>query len=261
MDASTRSQLLALCEDFYTAQAMAFDASRGHHAWPGWKRLLESLTEMDRPLRVLDIGCGNARLARFLGDSGIDLDYTGVDANTALLESARDRLPAGLRERCRLTRHDFLVSEAPGTDLPAGPFDLVALMGVLHHVPGRDWRVALLRAAAQRVAPGGLLALATWQFADRERFARHRIDWSSLGPVRGRPIDETCLEAGDHLLRFGGDADAPPRFCHQVDDAEFESWPSALGLEPLASFRADGAEGNLNRYWILKRSSDSFEAS
>jgi len=257
MDAFTRSQLLALSDAFYCAHAEAFDASRGHHPWPGWPRLLDWLPPSDPakkpPLSVLDIGCGNARLARFLHDAGFALRYIGVDANEPLLSSARERGAADLGDRCELLLQNFLLSDRPGSELPSGPFDLIAVMGVLHHVPGRDWRLALLRAAAERLAPGGLLALATWQFANRERFRRRMLDWSTLGPVLDRPVDLDHLETGDRLLRFGDDRTAPPRYCHQVADPEFEGWPEELGLEPLADYRADGAEGDLNRYWILKR--------
>ena len=262
MDAFTRSQLLALSDAFYRAHAEAFDASRGHQAWPGWQRLLDWLPPIDSPatrpekssLRVLDIGCGNARLARFLHDAGLRIRYIGVDANEALLTSARARWATDLGDRCQLTLQNFLLSERPGSELPSGPFDLIALMGVLHHVPGRDWRLALLRAAAERLPHGGLLALAAWQFADRERFVRRMVDWSTPGRVLDKPIELEHLETGDRLLRFGNDEAAPPRYCHQVSDREFEAWPEELGLEPLADYRSDGAEGDLNRYWILRRS-------
>lgn len=260
MDIFTRSQLLALSEAFYRAHAKAFDASRGHQPWPGWQRLLESLPPVDaavdsreEQLDVLDIGCGNARLARFLHDAGFRLNYIGVDANEALLASARARLRPELSDRCRLELQDFLLPPHPGSGLPRGPFDLVAVMGVLHHVPGRDWRLALLRAAADRLARGGILALAAWQFADRERFVRRTVDWRTAELVLDQPIDPDRLEAGDRLLRFGDNDAMPPRYCHQVADLEFEGWPEELGLEPLADFHADGAEGNLNRYWILRR--------
>jgi len=260
MDPRTRSQLLALSDAFYRAHAVAFDVSRGHHAWPGWQRLLEWLptpdstrATADQRLTVLDIGCGNARLVPFLDNAGFGLAYTGVDANAALLLAARERLKERPGDDCQLIHQDFLACDLPGDRLPGGPFRLIAIMGVLHHVPGRDWRLRLLQAAALRLARGGILALATWQFADRARFARRRVAWSELGPVLGEEVDVGCLEDGDALLRFGDDPKRPPRYCHQVADAEFEAWPEQLGLESLAEYRSDGAQGDLNRYRVLVR--------
>lgn len=204
--------------------------------------------------RVLDIGCGNARFACFLDEAGLAFSYTGVDANAALLEAARRRLPPDLRPACRLIRQDFLAGASPGAALPAGPFELVVLMGVLHHVPGADWRLALLRAAAARLAPGGCLALAVWQFASEPRELRKRVAFEALGPVLGRPIDVAALEPGDALLRFGADPATPPRYCHAVSEAERTSWPGALGLVERAGFAADGPRGESNRYALLQRS-------
>lgn len=252
----TRRQLRALSRAFYDARAADFDASRADLPWPGWERVRAALPA--GPLRVLDVGCGNGRLARFLvtpddGREPAPLDYLGLDASAALVEAAERRQPPATRATCRFAVHDFLESEPPGDGLPAGPFELVALMGVLHHVPGRATRRGLLEACADRLAPDGLLALTVWQFADRPRFARRRLPWSSLGPVEGAPVDEADLEDGDQLLGFGEDPAAAPRYCHQVADAEIEDWPARLGLEPVADFRADGAEGDLNRYLLLRR--------
>lgn len=260
MHPRTRQQLLALSADFYQAHAAGFDASRGHQPWPGWARLLDFLPGAGTELSVLDVGCGNARLAPFLAESGFALRYVGVDANAPLLEAAHARLSPDRSGHVELIEQDFLGGSSPGEDLPTGPFDFVALFGVLHHVPGRDWRGALLRALAQRVAPGGVLALAAWQFSGRDRFERRRVDWADLDPVLGETIDVETLEVGDGLLRFGSNPALPPRYCHQVADTEFESFPSDLAragapMEVLADFRADGSEGDLNRYLVLRRPS------
>ena len=203
-------------------------------------------------------GCGNARLASFLAAAGFSLNYVGVDSNAALLRAARHRLAPESTGRVELAQADFLATDSPGESLPEGPFAFVALFGVLHHVPGRDWRLGLLRALAERTRPGGLLALAAWQFAGRDRFARRTVPWRELGPVLGEQVDTQQLEAGDVLLRFGPDPDLPPRYCHQVADAELdciEENLSQLGLElqGVGDFRADGSEGDLNRYLVLRK--------
>jgi len=149
--------------------------------------------------------------------------------------------------------HDFLEDlEAPGSALPEGEFSLVVLMGVLHHVPGRATRAALVRAAAARVAEGGLLALTLWRFAGRPRFEKRRVDWSAVGSVGGAPIDPSQLEPGDALLRFGSAPDAAPRYCHHTDPAELDVWTAETGLEPVARYTADGAQGDLNLHWIAR---------
>jgi len=257
MKPRTRAQILELNRAFYAAHAEAFDRSRGARAWPGWARLVQALRAesggWNERGAVLDVGCGNGRFACFLAQTGFSGRYVGVDANSELLAAAGRQIPAGLAPASTLRRLDFLAPPAPGASLPAGPFDLIVLMGILHHVPGADWRLALLRAAAARLAPGGCLALAVWRFADDPREGRRRVPIESLGPILGHRLDPADLEPGDSLLRFGDDADRPPRYCHAVDDAELEAWPGQLRLGLLADFRADGARGDANRYALMRR--------
>lgn len=261
MDAFTRRQLHALSLAFYEAHASAFDASRIDLPWPGWARVLAAHGE--GPLRVLDVGCGNGRFAAWLAERGAPdgagearFDYVGTDANAALLRAAGERVGPRLRGAVEWRAHDFLEDDPAGAALPAGPFSLAVLMGVLHHVPGRATRLALLREAAARLAPGGVLACTVWRFADRPRFEKRRVDWAAVGDVLGRPIDPARLEPGDALLGFGDDPDAPPRYCHAIAEDEFATWPIAVGLETVEVFDADGASGDLNRYWVARRAAD-----
>lgn len=263
MNPRTCAQLRALNQRFYEAHAEAFDQSRGDRPWPGWQRILpllplEAIDPTGRPGRrrlgpVLDIGCGNARFACFLDRAGIDCRYTGVDASPALLAAAHRQLPEALaRQGSELVLQDFLAGERPGEALPEGPFDLIVLMGILHHVPGSAGRLDLLRAASARLAPTGLLVAAAWQFDGDPREQRKRVAWETLGPVLGETLDPSDLEAGDWLLRFGEDPAAPPRYCHCVADGELASWPGALGMAAVDDYRADGARGDANHYLCLR---------
>lgn len=59
------------------------------------RRLLrEVLAELSdgRPLRLLDLGCGNAQLYEFFRETGLDFRYTGVDFSDVLLTAAIDAL-------------------------------------------------------------------------------------------------------------------------------------------------------------------------
>ena len=82
------------------------------------------------------------------------------------LEGAAGRWPAGL--------------EAVEIDLgtgpwPPGPFDLVCCLAVLHHIPGREARIGLLRRIAAHVAPRGRWLVSVWQVLHRERFRRRTV--------------------------------------------------------------------------------------
>ncbi len=231
MDDTTARRLNALNRQFYQITATEFDASRAH-PWPGWERLLPHLRA---PLTVLDVGCGNGRLGVFLAQHvGAGLRYIGLDSSPALLDRARIAL-AGID--ARLEAWDLM-----DDPLPAEQYGLVALFGVLHHVPGAVRRRALLADLAARVAPSGLLAFAAWRFIEDPRYRSRLAPWP----------DGWTADPGDYLLDWRRGPHAL-RYCHAVDDAEHAALIAATGLREVATYRADGRSGQENLYTILRR--------
>jgi SAM-dependent methyltransferase len=248
LDAKTVRLLNAINRSFYREQAAEFSATR-ESPWPGWTRLLEVVGDgaEESPLEVLDVGCGNGRFAAFLAARGVAFRYLGIDASAPLLEHARARLlPPG---SATWRRVDFL-EEPPDTSLPARRFALVALFGVLHHVPGRERRLALLRALARRLRPDGLLALTAWQFEAFRRFRDRLLSWEAFNDRATEPIDLAQIERGDHLLPWGRGHGL--RFCHFADDVEMEGLLKEAGLEPVERYRDDGHSRDLNRYFVVR---------
>ncbi|MGH0034475.1 MAG: methyltransferase [Myxococcota bacterium] len=246
MDLTTRRLLDGVNRRFYREHAVEFSATRGH-PWPGWRRVVEDLpVPADRPLDVLDVGCGNGRLVMWLAEAYPGaLRYTGTDSSVPLLEEARRR------HRSHAWAHfapcDF-IAQPPATALPGGPFDWIAVFGVLHHVPSFERRRELLEAAGHRLEVGGRLTVSLWQFVHSPKFQRRMLPWEDSGLA----VDPAQLERGDHLLRWG-DAGAF-RYCHFVDDAEWAELARATGLRETTHFDADGAEARSNRYVVLERS-------
>ena len=251
MDEATIQRLLAINRDFYRVTAEDFDQTRGR-PWPGWDRVWDCLRQaagrasaaQPLALAVLDVGCGNGRfgvfLAQHMGDVGARLRYHGLDTEEALLERAREALgssPAVVE--LRLERRDVIQSPPA-----SGQYDLVALFGLIHHVPGRQTRQRLMRALGERVAPGGLLAFACWRFYEYGRFRERIVPWPE--DLAGR------VEAGDYLLDWRRGVPAL-RYCHYVDDDEQAQLVAATGLTEVAAYRADGRSGDANRYSILRR--------
>jgi SAM-dependent methyltransferase len=184
----------------------------------------------------LDVGCGNGRFGLFLVEHGItSFDYHGLDNSAALLDHALQSLSTYPQILARGNILD-VVSQA----LPDGTYDLIVLFGLLHHVPGFARRSALLRACAERVAPGGLLVFACWRFYEFPRLRERIMPW-------GEGLD---LEPNDHLLDWRRGQRAL-RYCHYVDDAEHAILIEASGLTEIETYRADGESGTANRYSIL----------
>jgi len=233
----TAEALCAVNRRFYQERATEFSRSR-ERPWSGWSEILERARPYlpQRP-RVLDVGCGNGRFARFLEERlGTAFDYCGVDESPLALAEARRRLLH--RE---FLEGDFLEA------LPEGRFDLVALFGVLHHVPGRENRTSLLTRLRARLAPGGLLTFSVWRFDRSPRLRKKIVPWEEFRARTGLEIDLSDLEPGDHILTWGG---APPayRYCHALSDEEEAGIASVLSLDLVARFDG-GAEPN--DYWIL----------
>jgi SAM-dependent methyltransferase len=231
MNDATIKRLNEINRTFYRMTAEDFDESRGQ-PWPGWDALLPYLKP---PLTVLDVGCGNGRFGAFLAQKlGTDLVYCGMDSNPVLLERARAAL-SGLEARLEL--RDVIENPPDG-----GEYDLVALFGVLHHVPGNWQRREFMHTLAQRVAQGGYLAFAAWRFYDFGRFRQRIVPWP----------DDLDVETGDHLLDWRRGVHAL-RYCHYVDDAEHSDLIAATGLAEITTYCADGRTNDANRYSLLRR--------
>lgn len=282
---ATRRALNALNRRFYDARGDAFDASRDH-PWPGWQRALREMQaavpDAD-PRRVLDVGCGNGRFAAHVAHADArPTQYLGIDSSRPLLDRARQSLQdtpphftAELREldflepTCaepRSPEPDTLEPTRPEPDsseparlepdvtgphaIPEGTWDWIVVFGVLHHVPSEVLRRELVEVLAARLAPGGVLVLTAWQFADRERFARSIFPTDAVSAqAEENGFDASDLEPGDHLLGFGGNA-AVPRYCHHLDHDEFDRLTAGLGLTLTAEFEADGKSADLNLYRV-----------
>jgi SAM-dependent methyltransferase len=251
MDDTTIRKLNDINRAFYAATAGDFHATRGT-AWRGWERLLPHLAY---GISVLDVGCGNGRFGVFLADAQrLPLVYHGIDNSPALLAYARDALAGRDRVRATFDEIDLvesLLSSATPVLVPH-TYDLVVLFGVMHHVPGSVLRLRLMRALAQCVKPGGLLAIACWRLYEQERFRQRIVPWDSLDTAASTVKLATAVEPGDYLLDWKRGTHAL-RYCHHVDDAEHDALVEASGLREIERYRADGETGDANVYSIATR--------
>lgn len=249
LDATTARALNAINRRFYRERAAEFSATR-EEPWPGWRRLWPRLAAGGLPQEpaLLDVGCGNGRFGRFAAERAPGLRYVGLDASEELLAFARAQDALGAEPELR--RID-LVEDDLAPALAGRRFWLVAIFGVLHHVPGRERRRALLAEVLARVDAGGWLALTSWQLAAFARFRGRVVPWVQRGADVAPGLDLSQLEAGDHLLRWGDGTGV--RYVHFADEEETARLLAELPCEVVESFAADGRSGDLNRYYAVRR--------
>lgn len=219
MNRATVDRLNRINQEFYSARAGEFDQARDR-PWQGWERIVEEIrpAAASRRLAVLDVACGNGRFASYLQGELGGFDYVGVDSSRPLLERARARIGELEGVDAELVEADLTRSRAEEA-LGGRRFDLVLVIGLLHHVPGFELRSRLLADLVKRIAPGGFMAVAFWQFARYERFRSRFVDWQSFNRSSAEPVDTSELEEGDYLLAWGDDRSAV-RYCHWSGPAE-----------------------------------------
>ena len=241
MDRTTAERLLALNRTFYAAFARPFAASRPVSD----PALVCILPYIPHRASVLDVGCGNGRLAALLDQERPGATYVGVDVARELVDLAR--VQAG---RLAAISAGFYVADVARPDwggaLPGAPFACAVALAVLHHIPGFDLRLGVMREVAGLLEAGGRLILSTWQFLDSPRLQRKIVDWAGVG------IAEAALEPGDYLLDWKREGRGL-RYCHLVDEAEVERLAAGSNFRVRRTFRAGGREGNLSLFAILDK--------
>jgi len=218
---------------FYDELAETFAASRGPTE-PGLERVF---AQMEPGARVLDLGCGQGRVATLLPAG---CKYVGMDFSTEMLAIAQ-RQPT-----CIPTR--FVAGDLLDPGWPAlvpGRYNWIILRAVLHHIPGAENRQAIVRRAAGCLTSQGRLLLANWQFLEIERLRRRLLSWDVVG------LQPDDVESGDYLLNWQREGYGI-RYVHWIDEDETATLAACADLSIETLFRADGHHNNLTLYAVLR---------
>ena len=251
MNSDTIKQINQINLNFYQLVADEFHGSR-QYPWKGWGNLNpfieETHSSFKRPLRVLDVGCGNARFAHFLITSfpENDLTYHGIDSSEELLQCAKDSLLGTTVDYTlqRLDIVDALLNACFSSQLE-NQYDLICLFGLIHHIPSLIFRKELISILTKHLHPGGKLIFTTWQFLDSEKLRKKIVSPHEVS------LNPALLEKNDYILDWRRGEKAF-RFCHYVDENELSSLIRHSNMLLQHSFQADAQEKNGNRYCILQ---------
>ena len=237
MDPKTIKKLLAINQEFYAGFSQEFAASRS--VADQTITCLEPVVQKWHSL--VDLGCGNGRLAAYLDRKKKKREYLGLDQEPRLIRIASKR-------NYRYLKASFQVTDIayPGWSLKLKPgyYDGAVALAVFHHLPSFNLRLRVLLEAKKLLRPGGKLVVSAWQFLDSPRLKKKVVPWREVG------LTNKDVEAGDYLLSWqrGG---VGWRYCHLLSEEELKKMITKAGFRLTKVWRAGGREGNLSLYGLL----------
>ena len=185
--------------------------NEGSSNWPVTDKYLKTLKPGQN---VLDIGCGNGKLASGLPDG---VGYTGTDFSNTLLVEAKKLYPD------KDFRFGNVVESEHWSKL--GKYDAIFCVAVLHHIPDVDSQVKVLKAAKEHLKKGGFLYLTVWNLW-QEKFLQNHLDSTEL-----KKTDEKWVE-----IPYNKDW---KRFCVAFDIQTLTNIMTDAGLDVSEIFYAD----------------------
>jgi SAM-dependent methyltransferase len=240
VNAATIERLISLNRRFYTDHGRDFSQTRGR-LQPGVIRLLDLLQGDES---ILDLGCGNGELARTLSRRGQRGAYVGLDFSPPLLDEAQREAFAF---PVHFIRADIAELTMMNGGLPVtGRWSWITAFAVLHHVPGFDLRLALLRNVWALLEDDGRFVHSCWQFLSSPRLKARIQPWESAA------LASEDVDANDYLLdwKIGRRG---LRYVHHFDEVELADLAHASGFEVLETFYSDGENKRLGLYQVWKR--------
>lgn len=145
-------RLSAIAKTIYTDGPLML---RKKQHWRPYVCPLERLIgHVHKGSRVLDIGCGGGLLLNLVAEFDFEFEGFGFDVSRCSIEVAK-RAAAERAVALTKAKLSFECLEIDSV-WPAGTFDVVFLVDVLHHVPAASQRI-LLRRAISKVKPSGNL--------------------------------------------------------------------------------------------------------
>ncbi|MBU0458652.1 class I SAM-dependent methyltransferase [Patescibacteria group bacterium] len=180
--------LLKSVHEGYNSFAQEWSNTRGY-AWYEFEFIKEKIEDGSN---VLDLGCGNGRLFKYL--KGVtDVQYKGVDNSEKLIEIAKQNIPEG----------DFEVGDVLKLPFEDNSFDTVISIAVAHHITPRTNRVKFFDEISRVLKPESAAFVTVWNIhQDKYKKYLKMNMWHKIIQTIKSPFN-TSFGFGDCLIPFG----------------------------------------------------------
>lgn len=223
-------QIIEQNKKSYNIVAGDFSATR-REPWPEFELLKPYVKE---GTKILDWGCGNGRLLKFLifNFQFLISNYIGIDQSEGLLKTAKEEYPDA----------DFRITDVFRLPFEDGEFDVVAAIASFHHIPSEELRLAALREIHRVLKPGGIVFMTNWNLWQMNLVKKYKLRILDFLFSRGG------MDAGDFWIPFHTANQKVMRYYHHFSDREIKHLAKKAGFttEKLKN-RAE------NSVWVLKK--------
>ena len=247
MNYKTFRALIELNKKFYKKYFSEFSKTRTYN-WKGVEKVLTYINRGTKP-NMLDLACGNGRLINlFEKEFGNNLSYQGVDNNINFINSCKKAYP-----NYQFLNLDVLSENFNGS---INKFDVIFVLGFLHHVPSKEFRLKWLKNVVKLLSNNGLFVFTIWKLNNDEKYSAKLLDRNSI-EVKNNNIIGEDLENNDMFLGWNKSTEFL-RYVHLFNDSELQFLVDELesvGLTLLDRYLADGKSDRLNEYFVFEKGS------
>ncbi len=158
MEDSLAQKIIQDMAKTYDSIAKPFSVSR-QKPWSEFRILMDMIHTMSlmnqtnpeiRDIKILDIGCGNGRVAEIAQQCKVE--YTGIDVSEKLIQLAREKYPAAHFEIGSMLKLPF----------PDQSYDMVIAIASLQHIPSDKLRRQALLEMYRVAKQNDLLFMTNW---------------------------------------------------------------------------------------------------
>lgn len=207
------SQILQQTTEIYNRIAPDFSNTRSRW-WEGFGDFAKYVQAGDK---VLDVGCGNGRMAELFLNKKIK--YYGLDNSKELINIAAARFAS--EKTC-----SFSVGDILGFDLPKKNFKLILCIAVIHHLPAKELRLKALQNIFNHLAPGGIAIISTWNLW-QSRYWRYLLNYKMK-------ISRGTWSLADAFIPWRLKDGWQPRYVHAFSKKEMKQLLTEAGLEIIS---------------------------